>query len=192
MTSTPYSPEPQQGGHPYSSPSQGQQPGVISGELVPQALADPYQRTYDPFAGQGAHAAGAVQPYAPQPYAGGAPPYGPPPVMVLPAQKSVGVAFVLTFFFGALGMFYSTVSGALILLGIALGAMVLTVILIGILAVLTLGIGAALFGLMPFILLLIGVGAWITSMIWGCMAASRHNERLAAQYESAGYRPPGY
>ena len=45
---------------------------------------------------------------------------------------------------------------------------------------------------MPFILLLIGVGAWITSMIWGCMAASRHNERLAAQYESAGYRPPGY
>lgn len=191
MTSTPYPPEPQQGGHPYSSPSQGQQPGVISGELVPQGLADPYQRTYDPFAGQGGRPvarAGAVQPYAPQPYAGGVPPYGPPPVMVLPAQKSVGVAFVLTFFFGVLGMFYSTVSGALILLGITLGAIVLATVLIAILAVLTMGFGTVLFTLVP----LIGVGAWITSMIWGCMAASRHNERLAAQYASAGYRPPGY
>ena len=41
-------------------------------------------------------------------------------VVVLPPQKSVGLAFILTFFFGPLGMLYSTVSGAMIMMGVAI------------------------------------------------------------------------
>ena len=159
---------------------------VIQGTTVPPPGAAPHGREYDPFAHGGPTGAaapqGAVQQWTPAPGA-----YGPPPMVVMPAQKSVGVAFVLTFFFGVLGMFYATVPGALILLGITLAAIVLATILIGVLSVLTLGYGAVLFGLVPFI----GVAAWITSIIWGCLAASRHNERLRAQLAQAGHRPPG-
>ena len=160
---------------------------VIQGTTVPPHGAASHGREYDPFARGGptggAAPQGAVQQWTPAPGA-----YGPPPMVVIPAQKSVGVAFVLTFFFGVLGMFYATVPGALILLGITLAAIVLATILIGVLSVLTLGYGAVLFGLVPFI----GVAAWITSIIWGCLAASRHNERLRAQFAQAGFHQPGY
>lgn len=156
---------------------------VIQGMTVPPHGSAPQGRAYDPFAPGGAAPQGAVQQWTPAPGA-----YGPPPVIVLPAQKSVGVAFVLTFFFGVLGMFYATVPGALILLGITLAAIVLATIVIGVLSVLTLGYGAVLFGLVP----LLGVAAWITSIIWGCLAASRHNERLRMQFAQSGHRPPGY
>jgi len=168
MSTSPIAPDPRREHRP--------QGPVVQGELVP--VAQPYGMPHQ----QAPLHPGQVQPYA-APAA-----YGPPPVMMMPAPKSVGVTFVLTFFFGVLGMFYATTSGALILLGVTLGAIVLAVVVIGILSVLTLGFGAALFAFVP----LIGVAAWITSMIWGCMAASRHNERLAAQYAAAGYRPPGY
>lgn len=174
MTTSPIAPDPRREHRP--------QGPVVQGELVP--VAQPYGMPRQQ-AGHPQHAPlhpGHVQPYA-APAA-----YGPPPVMMMPAPKSVGVTFVLTFFFGVLGMFYATTSGALILLGVTLGAIVLAVVVIGILSVLTLGFGAALFAFVP----LIGITSWITSMIWGCMAASRHNERLAAQYAAAGYRPPGY
>lgn len=174
MTTSPIAPDPRREHRP--------QGPVVQGELVP--VAQPHGMPQQQ-AGHPQHAPlhpGHVQPYA-APAA-----YGPPPVMMMPAPKSAGVTFVLTFFFGVLGMFYATTSGALILLGVTLGAIVLAVVAIGILSVLTLGFGAALFAFVP----LIGVAAWITSMIWGCMAASRHNERLAAQYAAAGYRPPGY
>jgi len=65
-------------------------------------------------------------------------------------RKSVGVAFVLTFFFGPLGMFYSTVSGAIVMLLISL-----------VLLPTTAGVGSAL--------------VWPVSIIWGCVAASRAN-----------------
>jgi hypothetical protein len=41
-------------------------------------------------------------------------------VVTVASPKSVGVAFLLTLLFGPLGMFYSTVSGALIMLGVFL------------------------------------------------------------------------
>jgi hypothetical protein len=64
--------------------------------------------------------------------------------------KSVGVAFLLTFLFGPLGMFYSTVVGAIV--------MVLTSL---VLVPLTSGIAALV--------------VWPGSIIWGCVAASRAN-----------------
>src|SRR5258706_3162735 len=53
-----------------------------------------------------------------------------PPVMIV-NQKSVGLALLLTFLFGPLGMFYSTVSGAVIMLIVSV-----------VLAFITLGISA--------------------------------------------------
>ena len=56
------------------------------------------------------------QPYASQytahGYAQVNAPYGSTTVVTVASPKSVGVAFLLTFLFGPLGMFYSTVSGA--------------------------------------------------------------------------------
>lgn len=76
-------------------------------------------------------------------------------VVVVSPTKSMGVAIILTFLFGPLGMFYSTVSGAFILLVIAL-----------VVGVITGGIG----------LLLI----WPVSIIWGATATSSYNKKLIA------------
>ncbi len=78
-----------------------------------------------------------------------------PPVVLVPG-KSVGVSLVLTFFFGPLGMLYSTVTGALIML-----------------AVLFIG-GFLVFGLFWFLLWPL---AWAGSMVWGALAASRSAPR---------------
>jgi len=68
--------------------------------------------------------------------------------------KSVWVAFLLTLFFGPLGMFYSTVNGALIMTGaLFVGAAVVFLV--------TLGIGVLVW--VPAV--------WIVSIVWGCTAA---------------------
>jgi hypothetical protein len=83
--------------------------------------------------------------------------YQPPPT-----DKSVGVAFLLTFFFGPLGMFYTDVVPAIL--------MVLAAIVLGIFT----------FGLaLPFI--------WIGSIIWGCVSASNQHSRFLASLAL----PPG-
>ena len=88
---------------------------------------------------------------APQP---GYPPYGSTTVVTIATPKSVGLAFLLTFFFGPLGMLYSTVSGALIMMGIAIfGGIVVGII--------TLGLAWLIWG--PAI--------WVASIVWGCTAA---------------------
>lgn len=162
---------------------------VLSGQLIPTDLDapaggsapsgtyDPVGRSYAPLS-PGQSPAGPPQHQALQPYAPGPNHQGPPTnVYVLQAPKSVGVAFVLTFFFGPFGMFYSTVAGALILLGIGLGVSILAGIIIGLITLVTFGVGGLLVAFAP----LLGIPIWITSMIWGCLAASNHNERLRAQ-----------
>lgn len=74
-----------------------------------------------------------------------------PPALLVPG-KSVGVALVLTFFFGPLGMLYSTVLGAMVML---------IVLFVG---------GWFVFG--PFWLLLWPL-AWAGSMVWGALAAAK-------------------
>ena len=80
-------------------------------------------------------------------------PLNPASVIVVHETRSVGVALVLTFLFGPLGMLYSTISGAIIMIVVSV-----------VLGVFTLG----------FSLLL----TWPISMIWGAMAASAHNQRV--------------
>ncbi|MGP9680587.1 hypothetical protein [Brachybacterium sp. AOP3-A1-3] len=156
----------------------GRTPPTLSGELVPLGYVDSGQvgtgaRSYDPLAGSQHQAYAPVQPYGPPP---GHPGMVMPPAY-LPAQKSVGVAFVLTFFFGPLGMLYSTVGGALVMIGIDLVLAVLTGIVVFFISLITLGIGSVLVILAP----LVGIPTWIVSMIWGCVAASKHNEHVRAQ-----------
>ena len=73
--------------------------------------------------------------------------------IVVNASKSVGASLILTFLFGPLGMFYSTVIGALI--------MIVLYIIVGII---TLGLG--LIVLHPI------------AMIWGAISVSNYNRRL--------------
>jgi hypothetical protein len=79
--------------------------------------------------------------------------------------KSVGVAFVLTFFFGPFGMLYSTVSGALIMLAMSFfGGLIV--------GILTLGLGWLVWG----------PAMWLTSIIWGCLAVEQRPAQVIATY----------
>lgn len=73
--------------------------------------------------------------------------------IIIKSTKSVGVALLLTFLFGPLGMFYSTVKGAIIML-----------IATGIALVFTFGIGCFI--------------TWPVCMIWAAVAASNYNKSL--------------
>ena len=158
-------------------PRSEEHPPVVSGQIVPAGTYDPTGRSYDPLS--------SGQTYAP----GG---YGAPPTTIYVAQapKSVGVAFLLTFFFGCFGMFYSTTTGALVMIAVAIGLVAIAFVVSFLLTVVTLGFGAFVFGLAPFV----GLLTWPVSILWGCLAASSHNEKLrmqAQQAAQAAYRP-GY
>ena len=78
------------------------------------------------------------------------------PVIVM-APKSVGIALLLTFFFGSIGMLYATVPGAII--------MFILEVIIGI----------------PTL----GLGLLITHpicMIWSAVAANNYNKQLMAPH----------
>jgi zinc-ribbon domain len=77
------------------------------------------------------------------------------PVIVV-SQKSVGIALLLTFLFGPLGMFYSTVSGAVIMLIVSIALAFITA------------------GLSVFI-------TWPICIIWGAVAASSHNKAIVSR-----------
>lgn len=113
----------------------------------------------------------SVQPVAPvpAPYPPPPAPYYPPPVMpvmmppppmYLGQEKSVATAIVLTFFFGPLGMFYSTVAGALIMFFVG-----------GFFIAVTLGLAILL--------------VWPGSILWAALAANAHNQRIRRQQHHA-------
>ena len=89
------------------------------------------------------------------------PMYAPPvpvyaPHLVVGQEKSVAASIVLTFFFGPLGMFYSTVTGALVML----------------------------FAGTAFVVLTLGLGIIVVfpgSIVWAALAANSHNTRLRMQ-----------
>lgn len=87
-------------------------------------------------------------------------------VVVTGNQKSVGAAILLTFLFGPLGMFYSTVGGAIFMLFLSI-----------ILSVLTLGVS------IPF--------TWLACIIWGAVAADSTNKQILAQTQHYTNYPPG-
>lgn len=127
-----------------------QRPGPQYQPVAPPAPVAPY---------------GAV-PHGSAPYAHGPHGYAAPPVVVVQSPKSIGVSLVLTFFFGPLGMLYSTVLGFVIMLLVNLVVLPLT-----------LGIGA--------------VVTWPACMVWGALAASNHNARIQQQAAAFAYPQRG-
>ncbi|HXO17457.1 MAG TPA: hypothetical protein VN909_04750 [Candidatus Dormibacteraeota bacterium] len=81
-----------------------------------------------------------------------------PPIFAGP-PKSVGLALVLTFFFGPLGLFYSSVLGGVIMLVASLIA-----------AGTTMGVGILV--------------TWPICMVWGAIAASNYNSSLMARSQN--------
>lgn len=74
-------------------------------------------------------------------------------VMITYSPKSVGIALLLTFIFGPIGMLYSTVWGGLIMLLINLP-----------IAILTLGLGL--------------IFTWPIQLIWAALAVRSYNKKL--------------
>lgn len=77
-------------------------------------------------------------------------------IVITKSTKNVGIALILTFIFGSIGMFYSTVKGGLI--------MILIQILF---IVVTLGVGVFLVFLLNPI-----------CMIWAAISANNYNKQL--------------
>lgn len=96
-------------------------------------------------------------------------------VVTVQPTKSVGIALLLTFLFGPFGMFYSTVSGAILMLGI----FVVGGIVVG---VLTFGLAWIVWG--PLV--------WVASMVWGCMAAADQSKAAVISTSAHGRGFPGH
>ena len=80
-------------------------------------------------------------------------PSQPPQVIIVKSTKSVGVAILLSFLFGPLGMLYSTVVGALVMFVLSLLALFITA------------------GLGLFIL-------WPIGIVWAAVAANNYNNSI--------------
>jgi len=74
-------------------------------------------------------------------------------VVVTRSPKSVGISIALTLFFGPLGMFYSTIIGAIIMSIITL-----------IVGIFTMGIGLIII--------------WPINVIWAAIATNSYNKKL--------------
>ena len=98
--------------------------------------------------------------------------------MVVTSTKSVGIQILLIFFLGPIGLFYSTVKGALILI---FGAMAVLGFGAPIIAAMfapkdAVG-GAAVLGFFGGMLISIPI-LWIVSWIWGIVAVKAFNRKL--------------
>jgi len=75
--------------------------------------------------------------------------------VVVTSTKSMGIAILLTVLFGPLGMLYSTIWGAIIM-----------IVLSGIIGIVTLGFGLLF--------------TWPVCIIWAAVATKSYNEKLLA------------
>lgn len=73
--------------------------------------------------------------------------------IIIQEKKSIGLALLLTFLFGPLGMLYTTVSGAIIMF------------------IVSCIVGFLTFGLGVFF-------TWPICIIWGTLAAKKHNDKI--------------
>ena len=83
-------------------------------------------------------------------------------VVVTPTM-SVGISILLTLLFGPIGMFYSTVKGALLWF------------------VLVILVAAVVMFTQPALMLVAMPVMWLVSLIWGAMAVKSYNRKLMQQ-----------
>ena len=75
--------------------------------------------------------------------------------VIVKTEKSMGVTILLTILFGPLGMFYSTVTGAIVM-----------IIVSGLVALFTLGLGLLI--------------TWPVCIIWAAVKTNKYNKNLGA------------
>ena len=75
--------------------------------------------------------------------------------IIVKAEKSMGITILLTILFGPLGMLYSTVTGAIVM-----------IIVNVVVAIITLGFGLFI--------------TWPVCIIWGAVATNKYNKNLGA------------
>ena len=73
--------------------------------------------------------------------------------IIVKAEKSMGITILLTIFFGPLGMLYSTVTGAIVMIIVNI-----------IVAIITLGFGLFI--------------TWPVCIIWAAVATNKYNKSL--------------
>lgn len=169
-------------------PQQPQQP------YQPPYPQQPYQQPYQPPANYQ-----PTQPLAPpvyqQPYQQPYPQQGYPQgyqqgpvymqstqVVINAPRKSVFVAFLLTFFFGPLGMFYSTVGGAIFMLLISIVSNVAFYLLLfpRLNSESFYDLSDANLRTLSISQCALPVAIWLISIIWGMAAAAAHNNKSQA------------
>jgi hypothetical protein len=82
--------------------------------------------------------------------------------VVVTSTKSVGIAILLTLIFGSIGMFYSTVKGAIIM------------------TLLTIVLAVVFIASNPAMLIAHFPVMWLISIIWGAMAVKSYNKEILA------------
>ena len=75
--------------------------------------------------------------------------------VIVKTEKSMGVTILLTILFGPLGMFYSTVTGAIVMIVVS-----------GLVAIVTLGLGLII--------------TWPVCIIWAAVKTNKYNKNLGA------------
>jgi len=80
--------------------------------------------------------------------------------IVVTSTKSVGISILLTLIFGGIGMLYSTVKGAIIVI-------LLTIVLAIVFVASSPALLIALFPVM-----------WLVAIIWGAMAVNAYNKKI--------------
>lgn len=93
------------------------------------------------------------------------------PFLVTKSLKSIGIAILLTFLFGSIGLFYASVSGGLI--------MTLTpIFLFLLLFVGTLQDNSILVGWSSGLLIIFVLTYWLINIIWAVISVNSYNEKI--------------
>jgi hypothetical protein len=96
------------------------------------------------------------------------------PILITKSPKSIGISILLTILFGPIGLFYATVSGALIML--LAPVLVLILFLIGLIqdnpVLMNLSLGLLIFFALTY---------WLISIIWGIISVNSYNKEVEAE-----------
>ena len=88
--------------------------------------------------------------------------------VALSKQKSMGIALILVFFFGPLGLLYGSVLGGIVLIVLPI-AIIVVAVATGSADVM----GGAFIALLPLALF-----EWLICLIWAAVAVSGHNRKI--------------
>lgn len=97
------------------------------------------------------------------------------PYLTTKSPKSVGIAILLTILFGPIGLFYASISGALIMIFTPI--LVLALFLIGVLQE-----NSTLMNLSAGLLLFFALTYWLICIIWAVISVNEYNKEI--EYEN--------